>query len=178
MKVMIAIFFIVSSTVGLFAQSPETLQRAALQKLNWWVGEWRGEAWTSMGPARRDTTMMIETIKKNLDGMIVIIEGLGRRKLPQMQEGEVVHHAFAVVSFNEKKGTYRWQSWRIPGGIFNEVEPTISDRGFQWSMETPRGKMKYTAKLNEKEQWEEIGEFSTDGQTWRPFFGMLLNRVK
>jgi hypothetical protein len=120
---------------------------------------------------------MVETIRKNLDGTIILIEGVGRRKMPQMVDGEIVHHAFAVLSYDEKKHSYRWQSWRIPGGLYNEVEPTITERGFQWSMETPRGKMRYTATLNEKGEWEEIGEFSRDGQDWHPFFGMLLRRV-
>ncbi len=178
MSTRILFFLAVATTMSVFAQSPDSVQTEAIKKLDWWVGQWKGEAWISMGPGRRDTTMMVETIRKDLDGTLIMIEGLGRRKMPTMQEGDVVHHAFAVVSYDDKKKSYRWHSWRVPGGTHQETEPTITDRGFQWRMETPRGKMRYTAALNEKGQWEEIGEFSSDGQTWRQFFGMLLSRVQ
>ena len=177
MRIRSVFFLFIGATISVSAQSPDSVQRVAIKKLDWWVGQWKGEAWTSMGPGRRDTTNMVETIRKNLDATIILIEGLGRRKMPQMVEGEIVHHAFAVLSYDEKRKSYRWQSWRIPGGVYNETEPAVTEQSFQWSMETPRGKIRYTATLNEKGEWEEIGGFSTDGQTWRPFFGMLLRRM-
>ena len=172
------LLFFMACTVSLLAQSSDSAQREAMKKLRWWVGEWRGEAWTSTGPGRRDTTTMVETIRMELDGTIIIVEGLGQKKMQQMQHGETAHHAFAVISYDDKKASYRWHSWRVPGGLYNETEPIVSDQSFRWSMETPRGKIRYTATLNAKGQWEEKGEFSVDGQTWRPFFGMLLNRVE
>jgi hypothetical protein len=178
MNTRIVLCFIVATTFSLFAQSADSVQREGIKQLDWWVGQWKGDAWSSMGPGRRDTTMMVETIRKNLDGTIILIEGLGRRKMPPMEEGDIVHHAFAVLSYNDKKQSYRWQAWRIPGGIYTEIEPIVKEDKFYWSMETPRGKMKYSVTLNDKGQWEEIGEFSSDGQTWRQFFGMLLSRVQ
>jgi hypothetical protein len=178
MKIGIVLVLVVASSISLFGQTPDSVQREAIKKLDWWVGQWQGEAWSSTGPARRDTTMMVETIRKNLDGTIILVEGLGRRKMPHMEEGEIVHNAFAVLSYDVSGKTYRWQAWRIPGGIFTESWPTVTEHKFQWSMETPRGKMRYSVKLNEKGQWEEVGEFSSDGQTWRQFFGMHLNRTQ
>lgn len=169
---------ILLTTFSLAAQPADSLQREALKNLDWWIGQWKGEAWSSMGPARRDTTIMVESIKKNLDGTIMLVEGLGRRKMQHMEDGDIVHHAFAVLSFDDKKQSFRWQAWRVPGGMYSESVPSISENKFRWSMETARGKMRYSITLNDKGQWEEIGEFSSDGQTWRQFFGMLLSRVQ
>jgi hypothetical protein len=178
MSIKTLFFLAVATTMSVFAQSPDSVQREAIKKLDWWVGQWKGEAWSSMGPGRRDTTMMVETIRKDLDGTLIMIEGLGRRKMQHVEEGEIVHHAIAVLSYDDKKKSYRWHSWRIPGGLYQETEPTVTDRGYQWSMDTPRGKMRYAVTLDEKGQWEEVGEFSSDGQSWRQFFGMVLNRVQ
>jgi hypothetical protein len=178
MKLENVLFLIVASATSLFGQPPDSVQREAINELDWWVGQWKGEAWSSMGPERRDTTLMVETIRKGLDGSIIVVEGQGRRKMPHMEEGDVVHHAFAVLSYDDRKKTYRWQAWRIPGGIYTESWPVVTENKFQWSMETPRGKMRYSIKLNEKGQWEEVGEMSSDGQTWRHFFGMLLTRTQ
>jgi hypothetical protein len=178
MRTLTIFCLIVVATASLFAQPADSLQKAAIRKLYWWVGEWKGEAWSSMGSSRQDTTTMVETIRKDLDGTIIIVEGLGRRKMPQMEAGEIVHHAFAVVSYNEKKQSYRWQSWRVPGGFYTETEPKVGERSLQWGMETPRGRMRYTLTVNEKGQWGEIGEFSADGLVWRQFFGMVLTKTQ
>jgi hypothetical protein len=177
-KTRIVLFLLAVSTCSLFAQSPDSLQREAIKKLDWWVGEWKGEAWSSMGPGRRDTTLMVENIKKDLEGTILLIEGVGHRKVGESEEGEIVHHALAVLSFDARKGTYRWQAWRTPGGIYTDTEPTVAERQLQWGMETPRGRMRYTLTVNEQGQWEETGEFSADGKTWYPFFGMSLTRTR
>jgi hypothetical protein len=38
--------------------------------------------------------------------------------------------------------------------------------------------MRYTIKHNEKDEWFEVGEMTQDGQTWRKFFEMTLERQK
>jgi len=177
MKTRLFCFLTITVTVATFAQSPDSIQAEAMRKLDRWIGQWEGEAWSSTTPGRRDTTLMNETIRKELDGTIIIIEGVGHRKMPNMQEGPIVHHAFAVISFDMKTKSYRWHAWRVPGGVHTETIPTITDRHFQWGMETPRGKMKYNGALNDKGQWQEVGEFSSDGQTWYAFFGMLLDKI-
>ena len=119
---------------------------------------------------------MVEEIRKDLDGTVVVIEGQGKRKLATGEEGPVVHHALAVLSYNEKKNVFRWQSWRVPGGMYTETEPVVTEGGFQWGMETPRGKIRYTGRLTNDGRWVETGEFSSDGQIWHVFFGMSLTR--
>ena len=99
-----------------------------------------------------------------------------RKETSEGEEAPPVHHALAVVSYNDRKRAFRWQSWRTPGGIYTETEPVVSDGGFQWGMTTPRGKIRYTGKLAGDGQWVESGEFSADGQTWRVLFGMTLTR--
>lgn len=178
MRTHIVLLLLAAPIMSLFAQTPDSVQRDAVQKLDWWVGQWKGEAWSSMGPGRHDTTMMVETIRKGLDGTIIFVEGVGRRKLPEAKEGDIVHNAFAVLSYDARKKAYRWQAWRVPGGIYTEAWPIVGANTFQWGMETPKGKMRYSMTLNENGQWQEVGEFSPDGQTWQQFFGMLLARAQ
>ena len=92
-------------------------------------------------------------------------------------EKGIIKVALTELSFDEKDHKYRWQSWRVPGGYFNEHEPAVTENGFSWSIETPRGVMKYTLRLTENGEWHEIGEYSRDGEQWQKFFNMLLRRV-
>ncbi len=162
---------------GGFSQSPEMMQKEAMKKMEWLVGEWSGNAWTQIGPQNRDTVEMHESISLELNGTILKIKGTGYHAKPNGVK-EVAHDAFAVVSYDAPNQKYRWQSWRVPGGYFTEYVPEVAENTFSWTMETPRGKMKYKLQRNEKGQWHETGHFSQDGENWFPFFEMLLNKEK
>jgi hypothetical protein len=57
-------------------------------------------------------------------------------------------------------------------------ELTVKDDGtMEWGMSAGPGKVRFTVDISEQE-WREKGEFSQDGETWREFFGMTLNRVE
>lgn len=92
------------------------------------------------------------------------------------ENGEVAHHARAIISYNVQSDKYQWHSWRTPGGLFSEYEPQRTEEGFKWAMETPRGKMKYTISHTLNDGWHEIGEFTSDGNNWFKFFEMNLTR--
>ena len=72
---------------------------------------------------------------------------------------------------------YQWHAWRIPGGIFSEHEPQLSEKGFTWAMEVPSGKIRYEVTHTEEDGWFETGEFSSDGESWTKFFEMDLKRA-
>ncbi len=69
--------------VFLFASPPARAQmpdgsasRTAMQKLDFMVGRWRGEAWMVRGAERVQTTMT-EAIERKLGGVALLVEGLG-----------------------------------------------------------------------------------------------------
>ncbi len=175
MKTISLLFLLIFlASIG-YSQSPEIIQQNAMKKMEWLVGEWKGTAWTQMGPQNRDTVEMHESIVLELNGTILKIKGTGYHFNKEGNK-EVAHDAFAVVSYDVANQKYRWQSWRVPGGYFTEHEPEVGENSFSWIMETPQGKMKYKLQLNNKGQWHETGHFSRDGENWFPFFEMVLNK--
>jgi hypothetical protein len=163
---------------ALAAQTPESLQKEALGKIGWWVGEWNGIAVAQMGPGKTDSISMHESIRMNLENSIIQVEGIGHSIKGGDIQPEIGHHAFAILSYDEKTQKYRWIAWRIPGGIFTEYNPEISDKKFSWSLETAQGRMRYSMVFNDKNEWHEKGEFSRDGQNWFEFFDMILTKEK
>ena len=145
-----------------------------MKKMSWWIGEWKGMATTRLAQGRIDSVSMHESIKSNLGGSILVIEGIGHRMKNNMVTDEIVHHAFGVLSYDDKAGMYRWQAWRIPYGVYSEYAPEVFENEFRWGMDVPQGKMHYNAKLESNGEWLETGEFSRDGQTWLGFFEMRL----
>lgn len=162
--------FVISAL--LVAQQNEGGQKKAMERLSWLEGTWQGVAWTQMGAQSRDTFLMTEIVNYDLDRTIIEVEGIGKD-----QNGDIAHHAKAVISYSSRTQKYQWHAWRIPGGIFSEHEPQVSDGGFTWAMETPQGKIRYSVSQTADDGWFETGEFSGDGQNWMKFFEMTLTRV-
>ena len=148
-----------------------------MKKLDFLVGEWKGEAWYQLGP-KREYALQHETITPKAGGTALLIEGNGRRKMEDGSAGEVVHDALAMLRWDEQAKQYRFSTAVAGRGT---AEPTFEMTGPNkavWTMAVPQGKMRYTISLTEKGEWFEIGEFSRDGEKWSKFFEMTLQKVK
>ena len=55
-------------------------QRAAMKKLGFLVGEWSGEASVLRGPGQFVELAQTESAQFKLDGLVLMIEGVGRAK--------------------------------------------------------------------------------------------------
>jgi hypothetical protein len=162
--------------VAVLAQSPGSVSRAEMKKLDFMAGRWQGEGWIELGPERH-TFRQTETIESKVDGLVMVVEGLGKDKAPG-KENVVVHNAFAVVSYDGPAKQFRWRAFRADG-LTLDVEARVSENSLVWGFPAPRGgDIRFTIKLTEKGEWFEVGEFSQDGKTWLKFFEMTLQRVK
>ena len=159
-------------------QSPTPdAQRSAMKKLNFLVGEWKGEGWMEFVPDQRRTFKGTEIVQTKLDGLLLTIEGLHRGQLGGKGEEVVVHNAFALVSYDDKAKRYRFQGFTARGN-HEDTEGKVTEGQLVWGMKIPQfGDVRYTIKLDDKGRWFEIGEVSQDGKAWRKFFEMTLERV-
>jgi hypothetical protein len=149
-----------------------------MKKLSFLAGRWKGESWTEFAPGQRSTSVGTETVESKLDGLLLVIEGVHRRKVGDKETGDVVHHAFAVVSFDEKAKRYRFQAYTDRGN-YTESEAKVADGRLEWGFRLPQvGEVRYTITVTEQGHWTEIGEICSDGKQWRKFFEMNLERVR
>ena len=86
--------------------------QAQMGKLDFLTGSWTGEGWIQMGPQGKEDFTQTEQIQKKLDGTLLMIEGLGKSK---GSEEKVVHNAFAIISYDQQNGSYRFQSYLADG---------------------------------------------------------------
>jgi hypothetical protein len=174
-----ALLLLLNCATG-FGQDPKSpaAQQEAMKKLSFLAGQWKGESWTEFVPGQRQLSQGTETVESKLNGLLVVIEGVHQRKNADKGAGNVAHHAFAVVSYDEKGKRYRLQAYTDKGN-YTEAEAKVGDGKLEWGFSIPKfGQVRYTVTLTEKGQWFEIGEVSTDGKQWRKFFEMTLERVK
>jgi hypothetical protein len=145
-----------------------------MRKLDWWLGEWSGAASIQMGPGKPEQVLQSERVESKLGGRVLFVEGLGKN-----EAGEVVHQALGVVSYNDRAKKYEFDAWTARDGHTDAWFEVGEKQTATWGFDTPSGaKIRYTVKLTEKGEWNEIGEFSRDGKEWMKFFDMTLTKKK
>jgi hypothetical protein len=156
------------------AQMPDgSASRAAMQKLDFMVGRWKGGAWMLRGTERVNTEMT-EVVERKLGGVAFLVEGLGVVPVPGSDPPRVVHNALAVISFDPQTQGYVLRSY-IASGQWGDFILTPIEGGVVWSREVPGGRIRNTAKIGNGE-WHEIGEFSRDGTTWMQIMELKLKK--
>lgn len=160
MKIRIALTFLIA--LPLFASDE-------MRKLDFLVGEWKGEATVQMGPGKSEHVQQTERVQSKLGGKLIVIDGLGKK------DGEVAHEALGIISWDEAKKAYRFDAWTAREGYVQARMDIGENNTATWGFDTPQGgKVRYTIRLTEKGEWNEIGEFSRDGERWMKFFEMTL----
>lgn len=144
----------------------------ALRKLEFLAGTWKGKAWFWMGPDQKHEVDQTETVQFKQQGVLLLIEGLGK----DAKTGSIVHDALAVISFDDASQKYAFTSW-AGAGRSGAFEAKVGSNRLEWGMKNAGGTIRYTIVLNEKGEWYEIGERSTDGANWTKFFEMILQKV-
>lgn len=163
------------NSANLVAQTPDpAVAQAALARLEFMVGSWRGDAWQLRG-SERIHTRMIETVEPRLDGAVLLVEGRGTVANGSGDGPDrVVHHALGLISFDPAQGAYVMRSY-LATGQWGDFVLTIIDGGVSWSREVPGGRIRNTARFT-RDEWFEIGEFSSDGTTWQRVMELRLRR--
>ena len=167
-----------SMMTAVFAQ-PELGNKEKMKVFAAWAGHWKGEGWVQMGPGEPRKSSVDESIEAKLDGTVYLIEGIGKAINSQNNEETVVHHALALLSWDNNTDEYKFRSHLKDGRSTDAWMKPTGENKFQWGFDIPsRGKTRYSITIDPaKKTWNEIGEFSTDGSTWSKFFEMNLTKV-
>ena len=175
LSVMLSVFLL---HIPLSAQAPNTARMDEMKKVSFLVGQWKGEGWIELGQGQRRFTET-ESVQSKLGGEVLLIEGLGKTNVDGKETGTTVHNAIALLSYDEKSKTFRFQAHQA-GGRSVDSEARVTDGTLEWGFvdEARAGTIRFTIKLTDSGKWFEIGEGSRDGKTWHKFFEMTLQRVK
>jgi hypothetical protein len=159
------------------AQPSITTQRTAMAKLDYLVGQWSGDGWVETNPNQRRTFKAVEIAQLKLDGLLLTMDGMHRGQVDGKGEERVIHHAFAMVNYDDKNGRYRFQGFTAMGNHV-DGEAKVVEGHLIWNVKIQKfGDVRYTIKSDDKDRWSEIGEVTQDGKSWRKYFEMTMNRV-
>ncbi|MCB0534882.1 MAG: hypothetical protein KDD14_21945 [Saprospiraceae bacterium] len=172
------VFLVVAYCVclsSLFAQAslqPSARVLEAMEKLRLLDGSWKGSGWLQMGPQRHEFHQT-EAISFHANGTVVTIDGRG---VNAKDSTEVIHQAFAVVSYDQQAEKYLIRAIRADGNHVDADFEVQSDGSIVWGFSHPMaGRIRYTIKAD-SDSWFEIGEMSRDGETWMKFLEIKLKK--
>ncbi len=178
-NVLLIVFMFAGVVTGkLLAQGQQAPNKEKMKVFESWAGRWQGEGSMQMGPGEAKKSSVDEHIESKLDGTIVVVEGVGKAKDASGKEF-VVHHAFAVLSYDPQTEGYKFRSYLSDGRSTDAWLKVLEPNKFQWGFDSPRGKIRYNINIDAaKKTWNEVGEYSPDGNNWSKFFEMSLAKVE
>jgi hypothetical protein len=158
------------------AQTPRVpdiaAQRAAMKKLSFLIGSWTGEAWVLRGPGEPVAMIQTEEAQYKLDGLVLLIEGVGRTK----SDGEPALQALGVISFDDESETYRMRAFNDGRFLETEVKLLDSGNGIAWGFSLGEIRTRSVLRINERGEWTELGEITIGSQAPKKFMELTVRR--
>jgi hypothetical protein len=147
-------------------------QRAAMKRLSFLVGKWEGEARVLRGPGEFVELIQTEQAQYKLDGLVLLIEGIGRIK----SDGQVALQALGLISYDDEKRSYYMRAFN--DGRFLETEVKLLDDsvGLTWGFTLGEIKTKSILLMNEKGEWTETHEIAIGAQSARKLMEVNVRR--
>jgi len=148
-------------------------QREAMKKLGFLVGKWVGEARLLRGPTELVELLQTEEAQYKLDGLIVVIEGVGRTK----RDGQALLQAFGIISYDDESATYRLRAFN--DGRFLETQTKLLEggTGMTWGFTLGEVRTNSVLRINERGEWTEFAEISVGSQPPKKLLEVTVRRT-
>ena len=150
------------------------VQREAMKKLGFLVGKWAGEARLLRGPGEWAELLQTEEAQFKLDGLVLVIEGIGRAKSGHQS----LLQALGVISYDDESGTYHLRAFN--DGRFLETAMKLLEQGngMSWGFALGGIRTKTVLRINESGEWTEAGEISIGEQPREKFWELTVRRQR
>ncbi|HKV03809.1 MAG TPA: hypothetical protein VJO53_01750 [Candidatus Acidoferrales bacterium] len=130
-------------------------QRAAMKKLGFLAGKWLGEARLLRGPGESVELVQTEEVQCKLDGLILVIEGIGRTK-----SGQPVLRALGIISYDDEDGTYRMRAFNDGRFLESQIKLLREGEGMTWGFAFGEFRTSSVLRMNERGEWTELAEIT------------------
>jgi hypothetical protein len=143
-----------------------------MEKLSFLIGKWAGEARVLRGPAGPVELLQTEEAQYKLDGLILLIEGIGRAK----STGQVALQALGIISYDDEHRAYHMRAFN--DGRFLETEVKLLDegKGMTWGFALGEIKTSSILRINENGEWTEHAEITVGSQPPKTLLELTVRR--
>jgi hypothetical protein len=149
-------------------------QREAMKKLGFVIGKWAGEARLLRRPTESVELLQTEEAQYKLDGLIVVIEGVGRTK----SGGQPLLQAFGIVSYNDESGTYHLRAFNDGRFLETQMKLLEEGKGMTWGFALGEIRTNSVLRINERGEWTEFAEISIGSQPRKKLLELTVRPQK
>jgi hypothetical protein len=145
-----------------------------MKKLGFLVGKWAGEARVLREPGDWAELIQTEEAEYRLDGLILVIEGVGRAK----SGGQSVLQAFGVICYDDESRTFYLRAFN--DGRFLETTMKLLEEGNEISWGFGLGEIRTISvlRINEHSEWTEVREIAIGAQPAKKFWELTVQRQR
>jgi len=147
-------------------------QRAAMQRLNFLVGNWSGEAHIFRTGAEAAELMQTERAEYKLDNLLLMIEGVGRNRV----DGSAVLQALGIISYDDAAGAYWMRAYNDGRYLETQVKLGVGGDELTWGFTLGEVRTQSVLWLNEQGQWTELHEIVIGAQPARKLMEVRVSR--
>ena len=145
-----------------------------MQKLDFLIGTWAGAARLLRGVGEVVELSQTEEARYKLDGLILMIEGIGRNR----SDGKAALQAVGLISYDDETGTYHMRAFNDGRWLETEVKLADSGRGLAWGFALGEIKTRSTLTINGKGEWTELAEVTVGSQPARKLMELTVRRQR
>ena len=149
-------------------------QRAAMKKLDFLIGSWTGEAHVLRASGESTELNQTEQAQYKLDGLLLLIEGIGRTKL----ESRPILQALGLVSYDDETGTYRMRAFNDGRFLETELKLLNDGVGLTWGFTVGDVRTNSVLRINENGEWTELHEITIGPQPARKLMEVTVRPKK
>lgn len=169
MKTRILVIFLLLTVSSLsFAQNfvTDSLSKSKIMKLEFLTGKWKGKSWFIGISEQQNQYDVTQHVQFKIDSTVLQIEKRVELK------GVVIQHELDLITYSKLDSTYVFNSFLATGnhGRFTAI---LKGNRFYWY---PFENTGYGITINEKGQWDEVGQIRK-GRELKQFFEMILDKV-
>lgn len=143
-------------------------------KLSFLAGKWAGEARILRGPNEFVELSQTEEATYKLDGLLLMIEGVGRSKADR----RIVLQALGIVSYDDEARVYRMRAFNDGRWLETEMQLTDGAKEISWGFALGEIKTSSVLRINERGDWTELAEISIGSAPARKFLELRVSPQK
>ncbi len=143
-----------------------------MKKLAFLAGTWAGEARVLRGAGEPVVLAQTEEARFKLDGLILEIEGIGRTK----HDNKPVLQALGIISFDDETGTYHMRAFNDGRFLETDVKLLEDGQSLAWGFALGSIRTNSVLRINERGEWTELAEISSDLQSAKKLMELTVRR--
>jgi hypothetical protein len=144
-----------------------------MKRLDFLVGEWYGQAFAARGPGVVVDLEQSEVAQFKLDGLVLMIEGVGRTK----SDGKSALQALGLISFDDAGDGYRMRAFNDGRWLETDVTLLENGTGLSWGFTLGEISTKSVLRINDKGEWTELAEITIGARPPQKLMELVVRRV-